>query len=343
MSIRMRPLQGLFQRFPRLVRDVSKKLGKNINLVLEGEDTELDKSIVEQLGDPLVHILRNALDHGIETAEERSSTNKPDLCTIKLAAYTEGSTIAIKIQDDGRGLDPERLKKKAIEKGLITTAEAEAMSDRTAQDIIMKPGFSTAESITDLSGRGVGMDVVANNIRKLHGTIEIDSTLGQGTTFTLRLPTSLLVSEAILVQSANEEYLIPTDSVASLEKLPLSNMRSHAGTRMMTIRNEVVNLVDLRELLSTTREKDELPELLNIALIQTNEGRLGLIVDKFLSQEDIVVKPLSGELSSVRIFSGVSIMGDGRVVPVVNALEIHSFYLKSAQSAADTVLQQQAQ
>ncbi len=342
MSIRMRPLQGLFQRFPRLVRDVSKKLGKNINLVLEGEDTELDKSMVEQLGDPLVHIIRNALDHGVETAEERAATDKPKTSTIKLGAYTEGTTVAIKIEDDGRGLDPERLKVKALEKGLITQAEADAMPEHVAQEIIMRPGFSTAESVTDLSGRGVGMDVVANNIRKLHGTIEIESTFGKGTTFTLRLPTSLLVSEAILIKSGKEEYLVPTGSVASLEKMPASEMRSHAGTRMMTIRDEVVNLVDLRELLSTPRENDELPSLLNIALIQTNQGRLGLIVDKFLSQEDIVVKPLSGELSTVRLFSGVSIMGDGRVVPVVNALEIHSFYLKTAQSEAERLLQSQA-
>ncbi len=342
MSIRMRPLQGLFQRFPRLVRDVSQKLEKKINLVLEGEDTELDKSMVEQLGDPLVHILRNALDHGVETAEERALTDKPAISTIKLAAYTEGTTVAIQVKDDGRGLDPDRLKKKALEKGLITKAEAEAMPNHLAQELIMRPGFSTAESVTDLSGRGVGMDVVANNIRKLHGTIEIDSVLGKGTTFTLRLPTSLLVSEAILVKSGNEEYLIPTDSVASLEKKLLKDMRSHAGTRMMTIRNEVVNLVDLRELLSTPRENEDLPELLNIALIHTNEGRLGLIVDKFLSQEDIVVKPLSGELSSIRLFSGVSIMGDGRVVPVMNALEIHNFYLKTSQAEADKILKQQA-
>ncbi len=339
MSIRMRPLQGLFQRFPRLVRDVSQKLGKKINLVLEGEDTELDKSMVEQLGDPLVHILRNALDHGVETAEERALTDKPAISTIKLAAYTEGTTVAIQVTDDGRGLDPERLKKKALEKGLISKAEAEAMPDHVAQEIIMRPGFSTAESVTDLSGRGVGMDVVANNIRKLHGTIEIESVLGKGTSFTLRLPTSLLVSEAILVKSGKEEYLIPTDSVASLEKKLLKDMRSHAGTRMMTIRDEVVNLVDLRELLSTPRENEDLPELLNIALIHTNEGRLGLIVDKFLSQEDIVVKPLSGELSSVRLFSGVSIMGDGRVVPVMNALEIHNFYLKTSKAEADNIFQ----
>lgn len=343
MSIRMRPLQGLFQRFPRLVRDVSKKLGKDINLVLEGEDTELDKSMVEQLGDPLVHIIRNALDHGVETAEERAATEKNQTSTIKLGAYTEGSTVAIKISDDGRGLDPQILKLKALEKGLITQAEADTMPDTIAQEIIMRPGFSTAAAVTDLSGRGVGMDVVANNIRKLHGTIEIDSVLGKGTTFTLRLPTSLLVSEAILIKSGEEEYLIPTDSVASLEKMPLTEMRTHAGTRMMTIRDEVVNLVDLRELLATERENETLPSTLNIALIHTSQGRLGLIVDKFQSQEDIVVKPLSGELSSVKLFSGVSIMGDGRVVPVVNALEIHSFYLKTARNDAERLLKPQAQ
>jgi len=338
MSIRMRSLQGPFQRFPRMVRDISKSLNKKINFIIEGEDTELDKSMVEQLGDPLVHIIRNALDHGIETLDERSATHKPETATIKLGAYTEGATVAIRISDDGRGLDPQKLRKKAIQKGLISQEEADAMPDAQAQQLIMRAGFSTAESVTDLSGRGVGMDVVANNIQKLQGTIEIESVLGSGTTFILRLPTSLLISEAILLRSGSEEYLIPTDSVASLEKLPAANIRSHGGTRMMTVRDEVINLVDLRELLCCPRGDDQLADTLNIALVHTREGSIGLIADRFLSQEDIVVKPLSGELSKIKIFSGVSIMGDGRIVPVINAMEIHSYYLHRAELAASAIL-----
>ncbi|MDQ8204704.1 chemotaxis protein CheA [Pelagicoccus sp. SDUM812003] len=338
MSIRMRSLRGLFQRFPRMVRDVSKSLGKEIAFVVKGEETELDKSMVEQLGDPLVHILRNALDHGIETAEERSRTSKPPVATISLSAATEGSAVAIRIRDDGRGLDPEKLKKKAIEKGLISREEASIMQDNAAYELIMRAGFSTAEAITDLSGRGVGMDVVANNIRKLHGSIEIDSALGVGTTFTLRLPTSLLVSEAILLRSGAEEYLLPTENVASLEKVFTRNIRSHGGSRMTSIRNEVVDLVDLQELLGTPREPDEMPALLNVALVDSQEGKLGLIVDKFVGQEEIVVKPLSGELANVKLFSGVSIMGDGRVVPVFNAHEVRNFYLKKASEAAEAAL-----
>lgn len=336
MSIRMRPLQSLFQRFPRMIRDIAKKLDKNINFVTIGEDTELDKAMVEQLGDPLVHIIRNSLDHGIETADERALTDKPKNATITLEAVTEGATVAINIRDDGRGLNPEKLKIKALEKGLITQDEADSMPDSVAHELIMKAGFSTAEAVTDLSGRGVGMDVVANNIHKIHGTVEIVSEFGTGTTITFRLPTSLLISKAILIKSATEEYLIPMDNVASLEKIPSEDIRTHCGTQIVNIRGQIINLVDLRELLSCPRDEkiEPVSEQLSVALITTPEGQLGLIVDKFLNQEEIVVKPLAGELGDVLLFSGVSIMGDGRVVPVINAREINNYYLKNTQRAA---------
>jgi two-component system chemotaxis sensor kinase CheA len=322
MSMRMLPVRSVLQRFPRLVRDVSRQLKKNIDFVTEGDQTELDKTVIERISDPLVHLVRNAADHGIEMPDERAKLGKPAAGTVRVSASNQGHSVVLVIKDDGRGLDPDRLKRKAVSRGMITQVAADAMDAAAARDLIFAPGFSTSEQVTDISGRGVGMDVVRRNILALQGTVEIESVVGTGTTFTIRLPTSLVVSKGILFEVGNEEYIIPVQNLLDMVKLPRSALHSATGRSFAHVRNEVYPLISTRDLMASdtpgTAGLASGSDEVSIAIVKAGELRYGIIVDRFVSQEEVIVKPLTGDLGGVQMFSGATIMGDGRVVLVIN-------------------------
>lgn len=333
MKVRMVPVASVFSRFPRLVRDLSRKSGKEVDLVLEGEETELDKSVVEVIGDPLVHLIRNAVDHGIEPESERIAQGKPTKGKVTLRAYHKGNSVAIEIEDDGKGLDPDKLREVAIKKGILSIEEAKLLDDREAMELIFAPGFSSAEKITDISGRGVGMDVVRTNIKNLKGSISIFSEIGKGTRFTLSLPLTLAIIDALMVNVAGEVFAIPLDAVSETTKLEASKLNDINGRKAVTLRGEVLGLIELSELLNLPQE--EHTDVLSIVIIHSNERRLGLVVDKLLERQEIVIKPLGSYLGDIPCISGATIMGDGGVILI---LDPHEIYLLST-SAAKSVSQ----
>jgi two-component system chemotaxis sensor kinase CheA len=321
MSIRMLPVKTVFQRFPRLVRDLARSLGKEVRLMLDGEGIELDKTILEQIGDPLVHVIRNAVDHGIEPAEERRAKGKDPCGQMTLRAHHEAGGVAIEIADDGRGLDAAALKSKAIAKGLLTPEAAAGMGDEAAFQLVFLPGLTTAAKVTDVSGRGVGMDVVRSNVRNLQGAIEIRSKAGQGTTFLIRLPTSLMISKGILLEAGTQEYILPLSNIRDMVKLPAGEMHAYRGLTLAQVRGTIYTIFNLAEMLGLVPVKT--PEL-SVAIVEAGAMRYGLVVDKFLTQVEVLIKPLTGGLQQCKEFQGAAIMGDGRVVLVLNALECHS-------------------
>ena len=289
--------------------------------MLDGEGIELDKTILEQIGDPLVHVIRNAVDHGIEPAEERRAKGKDPCGQMTLRAHHEAGGVAIEIADDGRGLDAAALKSKAIAKGLLTPEAAAGMGDEAAFQLVFLPGLTTAAKVTDVSGRGVGMDVVRSNVRNLQGAIEIRSKAGQGTTFLIRLPTSLMISKGILLEAGTQEYILPLSNIRDMVKLPAGEMHAYRGLTLAQVRGTIYTIFNLAEMLGLVPVKT--PEL-SVAIVEAGAMRYGLVVDKFLTQVEVLIKPLTGGLQQCKEFQGAAIMGDGRVVLVLNALECHS-------------------
>ncbi|MBF0409711.1 MAG: chemotaxis protein CheA [Candidatus Riflebacteria bacterium] len=319
MSIRMLPVKTLFQKYPRLVRDLSQQLGKKVHLELQGEYTEIDKSILDILGDPLVHLIRNAVDHGLETPEERAAKNKSPEGRLILSTRLESGMAIIKVSDDGKGLNSEKLKKRAIEKRIVTEEAATKMSEKEAFELIFLPGFSTAGSITDVSGRGVGMDIVRNKVSRMQGVIEIESREGTGTTFTLKLPTTLLITKTILVLSDGIEYLIPMENILMLGKHSRDSFHSYHGRLMSSIKGVVYPTVPLSALLNNKSPVIEFDntdsELIPTALINSPTGIFALTLSGFAGEEEVVIKPFTGEMAKLtEVFAGAVIMGDGRVV-----------------------------
>jgi two-component system chemotaxis sensor kinase CheA len=320
MAIRMLPVKTVFQRFPRLVRDLARSLGKEVQLVVEGETVELDKTIVDQIGDPLVHLVRNAVDHGLERPEERTERGKQPCGRLTLRASNDAGNVIIEVEDDGRGLDPEALKRKAVERGLITREAALAMPHAEACRLAFLPGLSTAEKVTDVSGRGVGMDVVGNNIRSLQGAVDIRSSPGTGTVISIKLPTSLIVSKGILLEAGGQEYILPLSSIRDMVKVPAAEVHDYHGLSIAQVRGEIYSLFSLAEMFGLpVRSAEEVP----IAVIESGKVRYGLIADRFVSEVEVLVKPLAGGLEHSKEFHGAAIMGDGRVVLVINPLECH--------------------
>jgi two-component system chemotaxis sensor kinase CheA len=320
MAIRMLPVKTVFQRFPRLVRDLARSLGKEVQLVVEGETVELDKTIVDQIGDPLVHLVRNAVDHGLERPEERTERGKQACGRLTLRASNDAGNVIIEVEDDGRGLDPEALKRKAVERGLITREAALAMPHAEACRLAFLPGLSTAEKVTDVSGRGVGMDVVGNNIRSLQGAVDIRSSPGTGTVISIKLPTSLIVSKGILLEAGGQEYILPLSSIRDMVKVPAAEVHDYHGLSIAQVRGEIYSLFSLAEMFGLpVRSAEEVP----IAVIESGKVRYGLIADRFVSEVEVLVKPLAGGLEHSKEFHGAAIMGDGRVVLVINPLECH--------------------
>ncbi len=317
MKTRMLPIAKVFNKFPRMVRDLSRELGKNIELKISGEETELDKSIIEEIGDPLVHIIRNSCDHGIEDAKTRVAMGKPEYGTIELKAYNEGNSIVIEIVDDGKGLDADMLIQKSLEKGIITEREADGLSEKEAFGLIFKPGFSTAASVTNVSGRGVGMDVVKTNIEKLNGIIDIDSEKGKGTVIKLKIPLTLAIIQALLVGAQEEYFAIPLSSVLETVRVPAEEIYSIEGKDVLRLREEILPLVRLSDVFGIEEVFDG-GENLYIVVIALAESKLGVIVDTLVGQEEIVIKSLGDYLQGIKGIAGATIRGDGRVTLIVD-------------------------
>ena len=321
MKTRMLPIGKVFNKFPRMIRDLSRELHKKIELVISGEDTELDKSIIEEIGDPLVHIIRNSCDHGIETPEERLAKGKPEEGTISLKAYNEGNQIVIQIDDDGKGLDPEMLKAKSLEKGIITEKEADTMSDKEAFTLIFKPGFSTAAAVTSVSGRGVGMDVVKTNIEKLNGIIDIDSEMNKGTSIKLKIPLTLAIIQALLVGVQEEYYAIPLASVLETVRISKDEIYTVEGRSVMRLRDDVLSLVHIGDIFEVERILDE-SEHAYVVVLGLGTSKLGLIVDVLVGQEEIVIKSLGDYLKGIEGIAGATIRGDGGVTLIVDVVAL---------------------
>lgn len=317
MKTRMLPIGRVFNKFPRMVRDLSRELGKNIELVISGEETELDKSIVEEIGDPLVHLIRNACDHGIESKEERIAAGKKEQGTVELKAYNEGNHIVVEITDDGKGMDPATLKAKAIEKGIIGEREADTMTDREAYSLIFKAGFSTAKVVTNVSGRGVGMDVVKTNIEKLNGIIDVDSTYGEGTTLKLKIPLTLAIIQSLLVGVQEEYYAIPLASVIETVRISQDEIYTVENKSVLRLRNEVLPLVRLADIFGVDSVFDN-SEQAYVVVIGLAENKIGVIVDFLIGQEEVVIKSLGSYLKGTEGIAGATIRGDGRVTLIVD-------------------------
>ncbi|HIE59267.1 MAG TPA: chemotaxis protein CheA [Hydrogenothermaceae bacterium] len=314
MKLRMQPVKKIFSKFPRIVRDLAKKLNKKVQLVLEGEDTEIDRSILDRLEDPLIHLVRNAIDHGIEPPEERIKAGKPEIGTVKLGAYQEGDRIIIYIEDDGRGIDPEKVKGKAVEKGLITPEQASNMSDKEAYELIFLPGFSTAEQVSDVSGRGVGMDVVASTIHSLRGNIEIESQLGKGTKITMKLPLTVAIIRTLMVAVNERIFAIPLFSVVEIVRYKPENVKKVGHFKSLMLRDEVYLLFTLNELFEIEDKKDK--EF--VVIVKVGEKNIAIAVEELFGEEEIVIKPLGELLEDVKGIAGATITGDGKVVLIVD-------------------------
>jgi two-component system chemotaxis sensor kinase CheA len=323
MQVRMMPVSFVFQRFPRLVRDISHKLGKEVQLVLEGEETEADKNIIESLADPLIHIVRNSLDHGLETPEARLAKGKPAMGTLTIRAVQEGDQVLIEIIDDGKGIDPNIIKRKAYEKGVIDEATMERITDREAINLVFAAGFSTADVVSDLSGRGVGMDVVRTAVDKVNGTIQLESETGKGTHIRISLPLSMAVTKVMIVESDKQIFGVPMDHVMETVRVPNSAIRTIKRTKTTVLRGKIVPLKTLNTMLGLSAQpKANADDEMAVLVVKINGDAVGLIVDQFRETIDIIQKPLGGVLSGLSAYSGSALMGDGSVLMVLNVKEI---------------------
>ncbi|MBK1719071.1 chemotaxis protein CheA [Thiocystis violacea] len=323
MQVRMMPVSFVFQRFPRLVRDISRKLGKEVNLVLEGEDTEADKNIIEALGDPLMHIVRNSLDHGIESPEIRRAAGKPAAGTLLLRAAQESDRVVIQIRDDGKGIDPETIKRKAYAKGLIDEATLERISDQEAVNLVFAAGFSTAEQVSDLSGRGVGMDVVRTAVEKVNGTVALTSERGRGTHLSLSVPLSMAVTNVMIVVSDGQLFGVPMDSVVETVRVPRAAIRTIKRSLATVLRGRIVPLKSINALLGLAAPpRSNADDELAVLVVRLGDESVGLLVDDFRETLDIILKPMTGVLSGIPAYAGSALMGDGSVLMVLNVREI---------------------
>jgi two-component system chemotaxis sensor kinase CheA len=323
MQVSLMPVSFIMQRFPRLVRDTSRRLGKEVQLVLEGQDTAADKNIIESLGDPLVHMVRNSLDHGLETAQERLAAGKPVVGTLKIIAKQESDRVLIDISDDGKGIDPAVVKQKAFDKGLIDQHTLDRISDAEAVNLIFMAGFSTADTISDLSGRGVGMDVVRTAVERVNGQITLSSVKGKGTQIRLSLPLSMAVSSVMAVSSDRQMFGIPMDAVLETMRIPGDAIRTIKQSRAAVLRGRLVPLVELNQLLGLVAPPlaNDMNEYATL-LVRVGDEVVGLLVDEFHGTADIILKPLLGVLAGMRTYAGSALMGDGSVLMVLNVKEL---------------------
>lgn len=318
MNVRMVPIENVVSRFPRMIRDLSKKLNKKMELYMSGEDTELDRTVIDEIGDPLMHLLRNSADHGLESPEVRKSLGKPETGSIFLDAYQDGNNVVIEVRDDGAGIDVDKVRNKAIEKGTITPEQAEVMTDKEIIELLFRPSFSTAEKITDVSGRGVGLDVVKSKIEALGGDVECHSIKGEGSTFTIRLPLTLAIIQALMVRIGKEQYAISLGSIQTVEDIPVGDIKYVQGREVITLRGTVIPLIRLGELLEVPDVEPD-AENLTVVIIKKGDKQAGLVVDSLIGQMEIVIKSLGKYININKMISGATILGDGDVALIIDA------------------------
>lgn len=318
MKVRMVPIESVVNRFPRMIRDLSKKLNKEMELIMTGEETELDRTVIDEIGDPLMHMLRNAADHGLESTLDRIKKGKPQVGTIRLNAYQDGNNVTIEVSDDGAGVDVEKVKASAIKKGNLTEEQAAMMTDKEAVDLLFQPAFSTAEKVSDISGRGVGLDVVKSKIEGLGGDVEVNSVLGEGTTFIVRLPLTLAIIQALMVEIQDEKYAIPLNSIVTVEDVPQEDIKLVQNKEVINLRGSVIPLIRLDQILDLDTRTEE-PESLVVVIVKKGDKQAGLVIDNLIGQQEIVIKPLGKYIYIHKMFSGATILGDGDVALIIDA------------------------
>jgi two-component system chemotaxis sensor kinase CheA len=324
MKVRMVPIERVFNRFPRMVRDLSKELGKEIKLEMSGEETEVDRTVIDEIGDPLIHLIRNSIDHGIESPEERVSLGKDVAGIVKLRAYPDGNNVVIEVEDDGKGIDVDKVIKKAIEKGIISQTRAYELTQEEAIDLLFSAGFSTADNITDISGRGVGLDVVKTKIEAIGGNVEVETEKGKGTKFTIRLPLTLAIIQALLVKLVDEIYAIPLSSIKEITPIKSSTIRKVENQEIVLFRNRTLPIIRLKKVLDVkdSNENNENDELIAV-IVKKGDKEAGLIVDNLIGQQEIVIKTLGKYLSGIKHLAGATILGNGQISLI---LDINSLF-----------------
>ncbi|MBR4760652.1 MAG: chemotaxis protein CheA, partial [Lachnospiraceae bacterium] len=317
MKVRMVPIETVVQKFPKMIRDLSKQLNKKISLRMSGEETELDRTVVDEIGDPLMHLLRNSADHGLETPEIRAQRGKPEEGTVFLNAYQDGNTVVIEVGDDGNGIDVDAVRQKAIERGTITAEQAENMDDKDIVNLLFLPSFSTAKQVTDISGRGVGLDVVKSKIESLSGEVDVKTKLGEGSTFTIRLPLTLAIIQALMVEIGGEKYAISLGSIQTIEDVAKNEVKLVENKEVMNLRGTVVPLIRMNQVLSIESTKGPDDNLL-VIIVKKGDKLAGLIVDELMGQQEIVIKSLGKYINKSKIISGATILGDGEVALILD-------------------------
>ena len=318
MNVRMVPIETVVNRFPRMIRDLSKKLDKKMELYMTGEETELDRTVIDEIGDPLMHLLRNSADHGLEHADVRAQRGKPEVGTIFLNAYQDGNNVVIEVGDDGNGIDVEKVRNKAIEKGTITPEQAEAMTDKDIIDILFRPSFSTAEKISDVSGRGVGLDVVKSKIEALGGDVEVKTKLGEGSTFIVRLPLTLAIIQALMVKLGDEQYAISLGSIETLEDITKGDIKYVNSKEVIHLRDKVIPIIRLGRLLDVESSNED-SDNMTVVIVRKGEKRAGIVVDSLIGQMEIVIKSLGSYINVNKMISGATILGDGDIALIIDA------------------------
>lgn len=318
MKVRMVPIESTVSKFPRMVRDLQKKLGKKMELYMSGEETELDRTVVDEIGDPLMHLLRNSADHGLESAEVRKERGKPEVGSIFLEAYQDGNNVVIEVRDDGNGIDTEAVRNKAIERGVITPEQAENMNEKESIDLLFNAGFSTAKVVSDVSGRGVGLDVVKSKIEALSGEVEVKSKLGEGSSWIIRLPLTLAIIQALMVDIGNEKYAISLGSIQTIEDITPDDVKLVQAKEVMQLRDTVIPLIRLNEILDVESKKNPNDNLV-VVVVKKGDKQAGLVVDELIGQQEIVIKSLGKYISKCKIISGATVLGDGEVALILDA------------------------
>lgn len=319
MKVRMVPIESVVNRFPRMIRDLNRKLDKKMELYMTGEDTELDRTVIDELGDPLMHLLRNSADHGLESNEERVRLGKPEVGSIYLDAYQDGNNVTIEVRDDGAGINVDKVRQKAIDKGTITEQQAETMTDKDFIDLLFRPSFSTADKISDVSGRGVGLDVVKTKIESLGGSIEAKTVRGEGSTFTIQLPLTLAIIQALMVEVGKEKYAIPLGNIDTIEEISLDEIKLVQSKEVIHLRGSVIPIVRMNEVLEMEDyERDPESNSLVVVVVKKGEQRLGLGVDNLLGQQETVIKSMGHHITNAKLFSGATILGDGEVALILD-------------------------
>lgn len=318
MKVRMVPIESVVAKFPKMIRDLTKKLDKKMQLFMSGEETELDRTVVDEIGDPLMHLLRNSADHGLESAEVRAQRGKPEVGSIFLDAYQDGNNVVIEVRDDGNGIDVEAVKRKAIDRGVISEEQAENMADKDIIDLLFLPSFSTAKEVTDVSGRGVGLDVVKSKIESLSGEVEVKTKLGEGSTFTIRLPLTLAIIQALMVVVGGEKYAIALGTIQTIEDVMPSDIKLVENKEVMTLRGSVLPIIRLSEHLDIASTKDP-SENLTVVVVKKGDKLAGLVVDELIGQQEIVIKSLGKYIKKSKLISGATILGDGEIALIIDA------------------------